>query len=255
MREQLPSPVVVAGARLARSARSVVRQLLMKRRRLFVVVLTTFCILNGSARLAHGAEYEADAVKAAFLHRFAAYVEWPNQAANDAPFTIAILDDERLVTHLQRLLPGLAIKNRRPQVRSISGPGELDGVQVVYISAPHAARIKALVNEVKGRPILIVTDHVDGLEHGGIINFVQVGRNVRFEVSLPAARRNGLQINAGLLSVAVRVEDEPRSNLEDESPHLLVARNPVSFWRSQSELRRAERTRTLPLAHVDDTRE
>jgi hypothetical protein len=45
-----------------------------------------------------------------------------------------------------------------------------------------------------------------------VVNFTQVGRNVRFEISLTAAERSGLRINSGLLSVATRVEGGPRSD-------------------------------------------
>jgi hypothetical protein len=189
-------------------------------RPLYVVFLFTY--------FAHAtaAEYEADAVKAAFLHRFAAYVEWPNLPPRDAPFTIAVIDDDGLVSHLERLLPGLKIHDRRAQVRSISSAAELDGVQILYIGPDHAARTKALVQAAANRPVLLVTDQPQGLANGSIINFVQVSRNVRFEVSLSAARRHGLQINAGLLSVAVRVEDGPRSGLGGDGDTLRLVQKP-----------------------------
>jgi YfiR/HmsC-like len=161
------------------------------------------------------AEFEASAVKAAFLHRFAAYVQWPTASVNpDAPFMIAVLDDVTVVGHLERLLPGLTIHDRRAQVLSISNIDEARDAQILYIGGAHAGRAQALTNALKGQPILVVTSHDTGLADGAAINFVQVGRNVRFEVSLPAARANALQINSGLLSVAVRVEDEPRAGSE-----------------------------------------
>jgi hypothetical protein len=208
---RLLSTLALAGLTVARFAATPFRL------RAFVVLFITACGINPS-NSALAAEYEAGAVKAAFLHRFAAYVEWPAESSAGEAFTIAVLDDDQLVSHLQKLLPGLTIHDRRAEVRSVSTPAELDGVQILYIGPRHATRTKTFADAVGNRAILIVTDQTDGLVRGGIINFVQVSRNVRFEVSLTAARRRGLQINAGLLSVALRVEDGPRSGLEDPRP-------------------------------------
>ena len=67
----------------------------------------------------------------------------------------------------------------------------------------------ALRAEAISRPILLVTDDEHGLDGGGVINFIEVDRNLRFEISLNAADRSGLKINSALLSVAARVERRP----------------------------------------------
>ena len=50
--------------------------------------------------------------------------------------------------------------------------------------------------------MLIVTESDDALQHGSIINFVIVDGQVRFEVSLDAARRRNIHLSSRLLSVA-----------------------------------------------------
>ena len=157
----------------------------------------------------YAAEYEASAVKAAFLHRFAAYVEWPAASIKpDAPFRIAVMEDAEVASHLRRLLPGLTIQNRGAEVVSVANLNQVTDAQILYIGSRSATDANALARSIRGKPVLVVTGHEGGLKDGAVINFVQVGRNVRFEVSLGAARANGLQINSGLLSVAVRVEDD-----------------------------------------------
>jgi hypothetical protein len=56
----------------------------------------------------------------------------------------------------------------------------------------------------------MVTESEDGIEGGAVINFIEVDRNLRFEISLNAADRSGLRINSALLSVAARVERRPQ---------------------------------------------
>jgi hypothetical protein len=162
-----------------------------------------------TASLAHAAQFSVEAVKAAYLFRFAQYVEWPPLPA-DAPFVIAVSGAEDVAAHLERLLPGMSVNGHRAMVRRVTRPQELDGVHILYIGADAFARTRALRTRAIERPILVVTEDELGLEGGGIINFIEVNRNLRFEISLIAADRSGLKINSQLLSVAARVERRPQ---------------------------------------------
>lgn len=160
----------------------------------------------------YGASYSEDAVKAAFLYRFAAYVEWPNETPGDTPFTIAVAGADGVAAQLEKLLPGITIKNRSARVVRITEPDELSGAQILYVGPGLNARSANLLKAATVRPVLLVTDDEDGLMRGAVINLVQFGNNVRFEVSLQAAERSRLKISAGLLSVAARVEGRPRAD-------------------------------------------
>jgi hypothetical protein len=156
------------------------------------------------------AVFSADAVKAALLYRFASYVEWPEDAST-GPFVIAIIGAEEVAKQLDELLPRPTINGREAQVRRISKPAELDGVHILYVGPDALTRTRALRTAALDRPILIVTDAAKGLDSGGVINFIETERNVRFEISLLAADRARLKINAALLSVAARVERRPQA--------------------------------------------
>ena len=56
--------------------------------------------------------------------------------------------------------------------------------------------------------MLGVTENEQGLPPGSAIKFVLDNNRVRFDVSLPAAERNNLQLSAGLLSVARKVNKD-----------------------------------------------
>jgi hypothetical protein len=161
------------------------------------------------APLAQAAQFSVEAVKAAYLFRFAQYVEWPPLAA-DAPFVIAVSGSDDVAVHLERLLPGMSVNGHRAIVRRVSRVNELNGVHILYIGTDAFARTRALRTRAVELPILIVTDNELGLDGGGVINFIEIDRNVRFEISLIAAERSGLRINSQLLSVAARVERRPQ---------------------------------------------
>jgi hypothetical protein len=168
-------------------------------------ILTMLCVTvatGGPAAAADG--YSEDAVKAAFLYRFAGYVEWPPETAVDPSFTIAVLCADGVVRELARLLPGHGIKSRPAQVRTIKSLRELGDARILYVGPGHCSELS--LTGVTSRPVLVVTDNDRGLDQGSEINFLLVDRRLRFEVSLSAADRAGLKISSELLSVALRVQ-------------------------------------------------
>jgi hypothetical protein len=167
---------------------------------------------------AEGQAFSAEAVKAAFLHRFAAYVEWPPGALAAGPFVIAVAGADEVADHLDELLPTINVQGRPAVVRRITRPAELDGTHMLYVGPRMLARTSELRAAAKERPILLVTDDDDDFEGGGVINFVESDDRVRFEISLTAAGRVGLRIDSSLLPVAVRVEREPQARLLSAYP-------------------------------------
>lgn len=156
--------------------------------------------------------FSVDAVKAAFLYRFASYVEWPADSPA-TPFVIAVAGEENVAKQLDLLLPRMKVRGHVVELRRVSRVAELDGVHILYVGPELLARTRTLRAAAVKRPILIVTDDARGLDAGGIINFVEADRNVRFEISLIAADRAHLKIDSALLSVAARVERRPQAVL------------------------------------------
>ncbi|HEU5135089.1 MAG TPA: YfiR family protein [Steroidobacteraceae bacterium] len=178
------------------------------------VLLCVFaCVGSSFSALAQAAQFSVDAVKAAYLFRFAQYVEWPQPPAPDAPFVIAVSGAEEVAVHLERLSPEMTVNGRRVTVRRATRVQDLDGVHILFIGASAFNRTRALRTHAIDKPILIVTEDEQGIDGGAVINFVEVNRNLRFEVSLIAADRSKLRINSALLSVAARVERRPQSSL------------------------------------------
>jgi hypothetical protein len=177
--------------------------------RLPAVFLLLICTVVSGTLAAADAESSAPAMKAAYLHRFASYVEWPGDAEASRPFVIAVAGDEEVATHLEKLLPGMTVRDRPAVLRRVSRVQELEGVSILYVGPNALRRTRALRSAALSLPILIVTDNEHGFEAGAVINFIEVDRNVRFEISLVAADRGGLKIDSALLSVAERVELRP----------------------------------------------
>jgi len=150
--------------------------------------------------------HDEQEVEAAFLYRFAGYVEWPPEALAGQDFTIAVLGSDNIVQELQRILPHHSLKNRPARVRQIRGLDELRDAQILFVGPEFNAQLKSMISAVANRPVLVVTASDHGLDDGSCVNFLFVDRRVRFEVSLTSADHVGLRVSSELLSVAVRVQ-------------------------------------------------
>jgi hypothetical protein len=147
-----------------------------------------------------------DSVKAAFVLRFASYVDWPEAPATDGNFTIVVLGASEIAVRMQSLASGRFIKNRPVQVRRITSIGDAGSAQILYIGTDRRGNLQELLAPLAGHSVLVISDEERALDSGSIINLRMADQRVRFEVSLPAARRSGLRISSDLLSLAVRVQ-------------------------------------------------
>jgi hypothetical protein len=149
-------------------------------------------------------------VKAAFLYKFANYIEWPAAAFSGAaaPLVIGVVGADPIATELERIVPGRAVNGHPIVVKRVREGEALRGVHVVFIGKDQVS-VAPLIHAAQREGVLVVTDTDRGLEMGSAINFVPAGDRVAFEVSLDAAEKSGHRISARMLSVARRVV--PRS--------------------------------------------
>lgn len=169
---------------------------------LALAVLAPFCgHAQGTAAI------EEHAVKAAYLFNFAGYVQWPPDAAQTGSraFTIGVAGAPALARELADATADREIDGRPIDVRELAGANTVQNLDILFVGRDEAALLTDYVAAVGDRPVLMVTEFDGALEVGSTINFMIVADRVRFEVSLPAAQRNRLRLNARLLAIAERV--------------------------------------------------
>lgn len=167
------------------------------------VLLALFGVTTGSwAELPAAGERQ---IKAAFLYKFPAYIEWPEGsfAAPDAPFRIGLVGDEELANELTRLVAGRTINGRSVVVHKRPDSGEK--LHMLFVSAAADTRLPELLQQHQSQALLTVTESPDALRHGSMINFVVVDGRLRFEIAPRTAEGARISISSRLLAVAWKV--------------------------------------------------
>ncbi|MBX3743678.1 MAG: YfiR family protein [Verrucomicrobiae bacterium] len=142
-------------------------------------------------------------VRAAFLINFARFVEWPSAVfEGDAPLAIGVVGDEAMASVLELIVPGQTVGRRRLEVRRLALDDDFTGIHLLYLDPGPMEPMGEVLRPLSRHPVLVVGRHADFVGQGGMIGFVLVDRNVRFDINLRATQAARLQISSRLLSLA-----------------------------------------------------
>jgi hypothetical protein len=155
--------------------------------------------LPGACLLAQTAsEYE---VKAAFLYRFASFVEWPPGSAH-GPLCIGVAGQDPFGAALDEVVKGKSINGRAFVVKRFQTGQEPAGCHIVFISSSEKKKLRSILDRLHGEAVLTVGDMPGFCENGGVVNLELADDRVSFEINLDAAERARLRLSSKLLSLA-----------------------------------------------------
>jgi hypothetical protein len=148
----------------------------------------------------------AAAVKATFLVRFAAFVQWPAASftARDEPLRICVAGDDAFAALVESAARGETVGARSLLVQRFAALPADARCHVLYAAGAPAQSVPQMLAAVRARPVLTVTDEARGRTQG-MVHFVLTGGRVRFYIDRDAAELAQLAMSARLLSVALRV--------------------------------------------------
>ena len=176
-----------------------------------VVAALLLCASVGGAQ-----DVTEPSLKAAFIYNFAKFTEWPQGTLPaTAPFTACVLGANAnanasvsvspIQVALERTVKGRQFAGRQISVVQMRIDGQLRSCHLLYLSGVTLAQVAAVLEAVRGAPVLTVSDVDDFARRGGIAQmFVEDGK-MRFELNLEAAKRSGLALSSKLLVLAAEV--------------------------------------------------
>jgi hypothetical protein len=165
---------------------------------MWVLLAAGLASAAGNPPDAAATEYE---VKAAFLYKFASFVEWPGETHN-LPIGICVLGQDPFGDGLDRAVKGKTVNGRPFKVRRVKATDPLNGCGIVFVSASERGRLTGILSRLEDGGALTVGDVPGFCERGGIVNFDLTGGKVGLEINVSAAEKAGLQLSSKLLSLA-----------------------------------------------------
>lgn len=150
---------------------------------------------------AQAAEQLEYAVKAAYLAKFPFYVEWPRASFTSpaSPVNLCVVGEDPFGAMLDEAAAGQQVQGRPISIKRMKVVTKESGCHVAYLGRD------AKMDNLRGVPVLVVTDSPDGGGEGAV-TFVLKDNRVRFTVDDEWAAQSGLAISSKLLAVAVAVK-------------------------------------------------
>jgi hypothetical protein len=145
-------------------------------------------------------------IKAAFLIKFAQFVEWPGLSAPATPSEtdICIVGDDPFGKAIDTLI---SLSDSRDQYLTVQRvkEKEYENCRFLFISSSLGPRIPLILGEIGSRAIVTVSDVPDFCTKGGMIELFVDGRSVRFKINQAEAVHRGIKLSSKLLSLAREV--------------------------------------------------
>jgi hypothetical protein len=172
-------------------------------RRSIAALVAAVAFVSPGAAAANGGSMEY-AVKAAYLYKFAPFVQWPPLAfaSPSSPFQLCILGKDPFGASLDQAVNGQTVDGHPVQVRRLPQVNAGSGCHIVFLGASRSQTQTDALRALRGAPVLTVTDSDVS---GAIIRFVVQDNRVRFNIDATAAATNRVTLSSKLLSLALSV--------------------------------------------------
>lgn len=189
------------------------------RPRAVVIAAATFSLLiaavaRGPARAGASSEYE---IKAAFLLKFAGFVDWPDEKfpEPETPFRIGVLGADPFGQILDEAVRDRKVGDRPIELRRAASADSLTQCHMVFVSASEEKKLADILEGLHKAHVLSVGDLAGFAEHGGIIYLKKEADKIRFEINLGSARRAGLSLDSKLLNLARTVWGQEEKKVDE----------------------------------------
>jgi hypothetical protein len=140
-----------------------------------------------------------------FIYNFSKYIKWPDDF-NQGKFVIGVLGDSDLLEDLKAMAAAKKETNGLEiDIISYTSFQGISECNLLFITAKFCKEIGQISSTLSDTPTLIVTDKKGMAQEGAVINFVEEGSKIKFELNKAAANKLGLVISSSLANLAILV--------------------------------------------------
>lgn len=143
-------------------------------------------------------------LKAVFVYNFAQFTEWPVETFADrqVPIVIGVLGKDPLEPYLAQAVQGEKLNNRPIMVRHFEHADEIKACQILFISRLEAKQLPEIINELRGKSILTVSDIDNFTQKGGMICLFTANNKIRLKINPETLKESRLTVSSKLLRAA-----------------------------------------------------
>jgi hypothetical protein len=150
-------------------------------------------------------------VKAGFIYNFTKLTVWPASAfdSKSAPLVIGVFGDDPVTEYLATATLDRTAHGRTIRITRCRNIEEALVCHVLFIALSERENFSTLLNAIRGKPILTISEIDRFLTAGGIIQLLkEPNARIQFDADRGAAKRGGIKLSSQLLTLAKTVRKE-----------------------------------------------
>ena len=143
-------------------------------------------------------------IKGVLLEKISTLIEWPDLVDNSHKdkFIVGIYGKHEFGNSLEEIYSERKIQNKNVVVKYIEKYSEINDCRVLFIPKLSNEQLKEVLEFVRKKPVLTISE-IDGYAEKGVhVNFYTEGENIRFEINENSVKESGISMNHLLLSLA-----------------------------------------------------
>lgn len=175
-----------------------------------IIIIVFFLVASSLGSVSTAEVSSENRVKAAYLYNFAKFIKWPENTFQDksSPIVFGILGKNALADSLEPLTRK-KIRNHPIEIQYFETLEDIPkDCQLLYLDIPDPDQRLLALSRLKTRPTVTISDSRDFASEGGVIQFATIRDRLRFIINHETARKNNIQIDAQLLSLAIDIVEE-----------------------------------------------
>jgi len=153
--------------------------------------------------IAQAGSHEEYQVKAAFLHKFAKFAEWPSAAfsGDSDPFILCVLGKDPFGKALDTL-HDKTVGKRKFVIEKAQSIDDVRKCHILFISSSEKTNLQQILKAARNKQMLTVGDTEGFARSGVMINFILQEGKIQFEINPQAVQQTGLTVSSQLLKVS-----------------------------------------------------
>lgn len=138
------------------------------------------------------------------VFNFTKYVQWP-ETGQAGDFTIGVIGNENVFKTLTTWYAGKPKGAKKYVIKKLSKAEDAAGCHVVFLDRSKSGEFDTVIENIKGKDTLLITDRNGLGEKGSAINFKTVENKLKFELNQKAIEASNLKVSGSLTSMAILI--------------------------------------------------
>lgn len=145
-------------------------------------------------------------LEVALIYKLAKFVHWPAPVNHKPDFGVCVLGNPQMKPALM-ILAQRKLKSKPIKISQIKYSEQAtEQCQVIFIDPSRQAFLKYIFQQLKDKPVLLLSTSQGFAEEGGMIEFSIQSKPIQFVVNLAKIKQAGLEVSAPLLKLATVIE-------------------------------------------------